>query len=226
MGEPDLLTCLVLIFSEWWQVKKYLIRINDYQAALSQNEVADAVSKMNDIVEHKTEFIDKQPFAKNYSNTGDFELYLGKPEVLIALCNDYFAFSFSRNPYDKFISNYLMFMQKKFRIIQLEMLDRKSHEQLSLEDFVNLTQMINNHHWNKQSVFIPEFITRFKNHFIGKLESYNDSWKLVTEELGIEYVHKHINTTEQNDIVAYAQPQIVDKIKSIYKQDYCRFNYE
>ncbi len=226
MNDPDLLTCLVRILSEWFHVKKYLIRINDYHAVLSENDVVDAVRSINDIVKFKTELIDKQPLITNYSNTKGFELYFGKREQLGKLFNDYFAFSFSRNPYNKFISNYLMFVQKKFRITQLELLDRKSHEHLSIDDFVDLTQRINNHHWNKQSLFVPEFITGFKSYFVGKLENFNEDWKLVSEKLGTEYVYKHINTTEQNDSIAIDQRHITGMIRSVYREDYLRFNYE
>jgi len=225
-SEPDLTTCLVRIFSEWYNVKKYLIRVIDHFNTLSENIIKESLRSINEIIKYKTEFINNQPFIYNYSERDNFEMYYGNPLYLIDRFADYFAFSFSRDPLKKLVSNYLMFKQKKFRISQLELLYKKTNENLDWEEFLNIIQKINNHHWNKQCLFIPEFINRFPNNYIGKLEHYETDWELICRRINIDYVCNHINKTEVNELNNSNLSFIISTTKKIYKDDYYRFNYK
>jgi len=226
LPEFDLLTCLVRIFSELHALVKYAIRINDYSNTLTDHNVEEAVLRMNDIVTRKTNYVGKKPIVSKHYLNDDFELYFGDRSLLNKLYSEYFAFCIVRHPVDRFISNYLMFTQKNYRIIQIELLSRQTQQNLRLTDFISITQTFNNHHWNKQSLFIPESITGFDRHFIGKLENFDEDWIFISEQLGIEFIYSHVNKTERQVINLSDNDHIYKAIKDIYIEDFNRFDYQ
>lgn len=134
---------------------------------------------------------------------------------------NYFNFTFVRNPWDRIVSNWKMFTTQPFRIKQLKSM---TDENLSkFEDFVRFSIKVKNHHWQPQVLFLPE-----KLDFIGKLENFKEDFYKLYSKLNIEFV-KNVaknNTTKRKPYWVYYNSSIAELVSEIYSEDIKRFGYK
>ena len=133
----------------------------------------------------------------------------------------YFKFTFVRNPWDRMVSNWKMFTTKPLRIKQLRsMTDRDLTE---FKDFVQFAAHTKNHHWQPQSLYLPE-----KLDFIGRLETFNEDINRLLDTIGREGMHQpigHFNKINRKKYWEYYTPSIVDLVAEMYSEDIERFEY-
>jgi hypothetical protein len=133
------------------------------------------------------------------------------------LFDDYYKFSFVRNPWDRVVSiyHYLGY-------------DRK----FIFGEFVlnHLHELLHTYYWFLKPQ--KEFITTNNNimvDFIGRYENLQSDFDIVCKKLGIEdsaLIHKNKSKRNFNEYKAYYNSTSKDLVYKIYKQDVKLFKYE
>lgn len=137
--------------------------------------------------------------------------------------NNYFKFSFVRNPFDKMVSEYFCHMKVK-----------------------DLPYIINN-----PNLSFKEFIIRrFKSHlrfasdqinwigkkengeyklyvdFIGRYENLKDDFKKVCDKINIKYNLEHVNLVKRDNYRKYYNDETRQLVEILFEEDIRYFNYE
>lgn len=134
--------------------------------------------------------------------------------------DDYYTFSIVRNPWDLLVSYYEYFRKKdKTDIVNVISL-------LSFEEFIIYLDKLKLKH--KVTNF-DEWITVGNKsvNFVAKLENLNDDYKIICNQLDIEY--KQIvksNTSTRNTYTEYYNSKTKDIVFNLFKNDIIRYGYE
>lgn len=134
---------------------------------------------------------------------------------------NYFKFTFVRNPWDRIVSNWKMFTTHPFRIKQLKSMTNKNISKF--EDFLRFSIKKKNHHWQPQVLFIPE-----KMDFIGKLENFNVDFSRLYSKLNNKSANNVTknNSTERKPYWKYYNSSTAELVSKIYAEDIERFGYK
>lgn len=145
--------------------------------------------------------------------------------------NDYFQFSFVRNPYGRLLS---LFLDKTKKVIGTKWeLERYAiYKNVNFEDFVMNLSM---HPWQEHDshLKLQSDVINLKNTvFIGRLENMKPHFTYVAEILGLKkrlenkpWILPHFNTTDHSSYREYYNNEMIHKVYSIYKKDFERFKY-
>lgn len=148
-----------------------------------------------------------------------FQLFYGSPNEVINKYPTYFSFAFIRNPYDKMISNYSMFTQKAYRKQKLDELFKYDTTGISLEDFLQKSITLRNHHWEKQINYFPyDANGMIKLSFLGRLETIQQDWDFIKKKINIDKDLNIINNTTKNKNIPVGS-DIKTFIDKEYKED-------
>jgi len=140
--------------------------------------------------------------------------------------DDYFKFSFVRNPWDHFLSLYFWVEKNKSSGI----LGKRN--QKTFTEFVN--QEYNNRYdclsdwkftclWDRISendVCIIDYVARF--------EDINNEWKIISDKIGIPYskLNKFNSSGIKKNYKDYYTVETKNMVADLYKKDIEKFNYE
>lgn len=154
--------------------------------------------------------------------------------------NNYYKFTFVRNPYDKIFSAWkyckkINYYKKDFKDFVFESFDSC----IDQEDF-----------HNKNYLYFHGFITQYEHllnkyklldiNYIGRFENLNNDLILILKKIGItnilhdEYIKKNIKINESfinedNKIIRYYQyydNNILKKVNNLFFDDFKKFNYK
>ena len=168
---------------------------------------------------------------------------------------DYFKFTFVRNPWSRMVSSYMEkyrnpmgFKYKPAKIFNdtylkllsssKEIKDEYFDEDniLSFKGFVDLCYQLSKKsyynfdiHWMPQYIMNDMYIKDFD--FIGKLENFEQDFNYITEKLNINFKPNYkigsLSHTFQKHKKFYDNnPELIDKIAEIYKEDIERYGYD
>lgn len=136
-----------------------------------------------------------------------------------------YIFTFCRNPYDRIVSAYEY--QKKLGKDTSGKLRRDAHD-MEFPDFVL-------HACNDKIIYEPTSFHFTPQHtwldvsakvHVFKFENYAESIKILCDKFGVEYKDVKFNSSKRKPKSEYYQnPKVVDKVRSLYKKDFQRFNY-
>ncbi|MBE9061356.1 sulfotransferase family 2 domain-containing protein [cf. Phormidesmis sp. LEGE 11477] len=146
------------------------------------------------------------------------ELSLNNPKDPLS---EYFKFSFSRNPWDRIVSNWKMFTSQPMRIDQLKsMTDR---DLSSFRDFVLFAKQVNNHHWQPQFRFLPDELD-----FLGKIENFEADFHTlcdVIQQSDIKPNGLRLNSTTRLPYRDYYTSETIEAVAEMYSEDIEMFKY-
>jgi len=133
----------------------------------------------------------------------------------------YFKFTFVRNPWDRMVSNWKMFTTRPFRIGQLHSMTRENLS--SFNDFVAFAAQHKNHHWQPQSLFLPD-----RPDFVGKLETFEQDFETLCRKIGIDAdTIPHENPCrERHAYTTYYTDELMAVVAGMYADDISMFGYE
>ncbi|NWK56809.1 sulfotransferase family 2 domain-containing protein [Verrucomicrobiaceae bacterium N1E253] len=134
--------------------------------------------------------------------------------------DQYYKFTFVRNPWDRMVSNWKMFTTQPSRMKQLEVM---TNADLSdFESFVSFAIDCPNHHWQPQALFTPEPLD-----FVGKLESFDEDMNRLLSHLGrTPLALGKQNSTRRKGYRDYYSPTLVEVVADYYRRDIESFGYE
>ena len=140
--------------------------------------------------------------------------------------NNYFQFSFIRNPYDRLLS---CFLDKTKKVIgtQYEIPCYSKYADTNFKDFVmGLTKypwQFHDRHLAPQVELI-----NFKHlNFIGRFENLNNDFSYVRKILDLnDNDLPHRNTTDHKQYRQYYDMEMIEKVRYIYNSDFEIFEYD
>ena len=136
---------------------------------------------------------------------------------------DYYTFTFVRNPWDRVVSSYLFNLKMSYNNSTQH--DREKIKEYGLNGFNQY--VLNDLRKTKSRHFLPytHWILGYEYDFIGKLENFKDDMKLVCKKLQINFIDTHINKTKRENYRRYYNEESKNIIADIYRDDIKRFNY-
>lgn len=143
--------------------------------------------------------------------------------------DDYFSWTFVRNPYDRLVSSYFWVKRPNYNL-------QKWHNNLSQHDiktFPNLISWLEKSDISKDILFKPQYLHIIDQNddipidFIGRFEKINHDWHHITNTiLGKESNLLHKNKTSHNHYTQYYTDELKERVYKLYTKDFSLFSYE
>ena len=140
--------------------------------------------------------------------------------------NDYFIFTFVRNPFERLISGWNAFVSrgKVDNNFEKFIKHRGTGGYWLYKD-----GSVSNDHWLPQSKYVEfdnDGSERFVN-FVGKFENLEEDWKIVSEKIGIQnQIRKNKYRTTKEYYRSFYTDELIEIVSDFYKRDLELFNYE
>jgi len=143
--------------------------------------------------------------------------------------NDFFSFTFVRNPFDRLYSTY--------RFLENGGINRKDEiafqthfaKFTSFEDFVmnglNKNMIYQVTHLIPQYEYLCDWKGKVLVDFVGRFESLDRDVKKLSKILSKEIKLSHLNKSSKLDYTDVYTDEMIKKVKNIYKNDLRIFNY-
>lgn len=152
--------------------------------------------------------------------------------------DDYFKFTFVRNPWDRMVSCYHLPVDISGRYSTGDqpsghnLPKRLTPQAMSFEDFISKGAWDENgdpynRHWLNCSKFIHNFDESWVD-FVGKFETLEDDWKYIRKTIGIDYDLPHMNKRRgsKKDYRSYYNDKTRSIVADKFKDDIDMFGYE
>lgn len=136
--------------------------------------------------------------------------------------DEYYTFSFVRNPWDRFLSAYLFSLEGRG--------NPKMHRVVcQFDGFSDFIENIDPLVLLNDGRFEPQinYIVGHEFCYIGKVEDIDDDWKVICNHIGMEYKNLPIlNTTNRVlDYQCFYNTNTKEIIEKLYKEDIKYFGY-
>ncbi|HLF89697.1 MAG TPA: sulfotransferase family 2 domain-containing protein [Anaerolineales bacterium] len=139
--------------------------------------------------------------------------------------NDYFKFSFVRNPWDWFVSQHFYNLDKNGVAMDINARLRKRD---ILETYEFLKMYRGNR--NAESAFQHSFLCNNKNEvlvdFVGRFERFRDDFQEIQNRIHTNSVLPHLNSSKHKDYRFYFNDESRSIIAELYKVDIELFGYD
>ena len=135
---------------------------------------------------------------------------------------EYFRFTFCRNPYSRVVSNYTMFTKwvKQKRVLS-EFISNP--EKLSFKEFCKFICIKDNHHWQTQL----SYVEGHEIDFIGRFENFQADFYVVCDKIGIpRQKPPHKNKSWHKHYTEYYDDETRQIVEEKYAKDIERFEYK
>lgn len=157
----------------------------------------------------------------------NYEELLGIDEV-----SDYFKFTFIRNPYDMVVSKYEFLRNNNNSILKDVNGNIVDNSKICFESYVNFLLKYSKRKKNKNSVTVDnynEWIVTENNKmdFIGKVENFDNDFKIVCDKLNIKYkkLNKINKTNNRKGYKTYYNEYTKGIVTNLFKYDLEKYNY-
>lgn len=167
-------------------------------------------------------FISK--YENKYQTGGLQHLYASQIENEVGkhVFEEYYKFSFVRNPWDKAVSQF-SYMQKRDDL--REYVGMKKND--SFKKYLELIQKKSHVQWSPQYKFITNKDNQFMVNFVGRFENFEQDALSVMGRLGVSVsAVPHLNKSEHQHYSRYYDEESVEMVRFIYREDVELFGYE
>ena len=150
-----------------------------------------------------------------------------KLQKAIDISKNKYTFSFTRNPYNRILSCWNGWVKSK-KGSRLFLIPGITYGQ-SFSDFVNVIKDIPDELSDQHFVTLTTclFIDKIDYNFFGKVESFNNDWNKMGEEIDIpNNIRKTAVTGVGNKIDEFYTKDLIDIINKRYQKDFENFNYD
>jgi len=166
-------------------------------------------------------FISK--YENKYQTGGLQHLCAGqiRNEVGRSIFNEYFKFSFVRNPWGKAVSQF-SYMKKRDDL--REYIGMKKND--TFKKYLELIQNKSHVQWSPQHKFITDSNGQCLVDYIGRFESFERDVLNIMERLGL-FVQKipHMNKSDHRPYFEHYDHESVEIVRDFYRDDIEMFNY-
>jgi hypothetical protein len=166
-------------------------------------------------------------FVSEYRNkyqTGGLQHLLGvqiRDHVGPEVFNEYFKFSFVRNPWDKAVSQF-SFMSARPDLMQY----LGMHEGCSFKKYLDLILKKKHVQWEEQYRFVYDENLELLVDFLGRFENIQNDVMDILKRLGVECSSiPHSNKSDRKKFTDYWDDEAIEMVADIYKKDIDIFGY-
>ena len=133
-------------------------------------------------------------------------------------CKQYFRFTFIRNPFSRFVSEY-HYMKKRLGNDKFK---------LSFKDFcLDLDKNLNKYTYDFHDLTLCDYLNDYPIDFIGRLENFQEDFNLVCDKIGIQRKKlPHLNKTKHKHYTEYYDDKTREIVAEKYAKDIEYFGYE
>lgn len=162
------------------------------------------------------------------SNHTAFEMWDDNEYEAIENYPDYFTFAIVRNPWDKMVSNWMMFCRSgiDFRERQIETLFGKDATIIEFDEFIRMSVTIRNHHWQQLVDYLPREGDKILVDYIGRMETLADDWRGISRKIGLRATLGAENQTSHKDYRKYYCDELINIVAMTHKDDIRIFNFK
>ena len=198
------------------------------------------ISKKHEFAWFRMPKVASSSIKENFRNLVNEELNLKKRVKSINVKNNYFKFTFVRNPWDRIASCHRQKIENSWKYaykradssskkLKSKGLNFKNNE-LTLNEFLILLEKGNNRFYNIHWAPQTSIVDMDKMDFIGRFENLEEDWKYVCKKIGIdqfELPHKlQTKPKDQSYRDYYKDQESIDIVSRIYAEEIKRFNYK
>ena len=141
-----------------------------------------------------------------------------RPSLGDAVCDDYFKFTFVRNPFDRFVS-YCAFMTR-----QQGAFDRDP--QGTMRRILFELRPMDHVHFQPQYTLLTNAAGELEMDFIGRVERMQDDYDAICARIGIpSRPLDKVNGSRRGDYRQYYDRALMDGVAELYRGDLERFGY-
>lgn len=174
--------------------------------------VSKNIKKYVSFSPHKHEMMFRK-MPNNFVNKSDGNLY----NQCRFPFEDYFKFTFVRNPYDRIVSNYCYANQKW----GLPCTNFKDYLTNYLPNFSRKLIHLNQYDW------ISDFKNNIRVDFVGLFENLQEDFSIICDKIGIPHQElPHINATEHKHYTEYYDEETKEIVAEKYAKDIEYFGYK
>jgi hypothetical protein len=139
--------------------------------------------------------------------------------------NEYYKFSFVRNPWDRMVSIFHYYKLGK------EPENKPIRDILKDVDFNQFITNISKHSWLKellvpQKAWITDENGEILVDFVGRFENYKEDSEKVLAKLGVDKPIPHDRKSERGDYKSYYNDNTIEIVRELFKEDIEFFNYK
>jgi len=163
---------------------------------------------------------------RNKYQTGGLQHLLAqqvRQEVGVDVFDEYFKFSFVRNPWDKAVSQFLFMRKIPFLRKYIGM-----SKNAEFKKYLSLIQQKKHVQWEPQSAFLENENGEILVDFIGRFENYENDVRSLLLQLQISGIDEipHRKRASRAHYRDYYDAESEEMVRDIYQQDIVKFNYE
>ncbi|MAM29032.1 MAG: hypothetical protein CMC13_08415 [Flavobacteriaceae bacterium] len=143
----------------------------------------------------------------------------------------YYKFTFVRNPWDRLVSTY--FFLKNGGLTQKDQIWATNNvlPYINFTEFVqewlNEKNITNSLHFQHQHVFLEDKKGRIAVNFIGRFETIDEDFEIITKKLNIDKVLTKTNTSKRKkNYREYYNEETKQIVAKVYQKDIRLFNYK
>lgn len=182
------------------------------------------------VFDHPT--VSRMPNAQGFQHLDAREM---KASFGREIWEEYFTFSFVRNPWDLMVSLYAFLLTEHWPGKYLYYHDVfktgvregiQSDGPISFEDFIDRAPTFNRYSTAGQLTYLVDRRGKIELDFIGRFENYAEDAEKILKTLGVKEKIGHDKKSEHNHYSTYYNERTKDKIYKLFRRDIKYFGYE
>lgn len=181
--------------------------------ALREHLGPDDIEQVGLFVNKRFPYDDLAQIRHGHLSVRQVRPYLGD-----AVCDDYFKFTFVRNPFDRFIS-YCAFMTRQHGAFDRD-------PQGTMRRILFELRPMEHVHFQPQYTLLTNDAGALEMDFIGRVERMQDDYDAVCARIGIpSRALEKVNSSRRGDYRQYYDQALVEGVAELYRGDLERFGY-
>ncbi|WP_171124205.1 MULTISPECIES: sulfotransferase family protein [unclassified Ruegeria] len=145
-------------------------------------------------------------------------------DLLGADANDYFKFSFVRNPWDRFVSGYHYVCQRRPEIT--EVTEHGSFKEFAQALSQGPEKFLQIRYFQPQYLYLTDASGNMPLDFVGRFERFDDDLRKALKQIGMRrLVIRHRKQSKRTDYRDYYDQETRDIVGRVYARDIDVFNY-
>lgn len=181
--------------------------------ALREHLGPDDIEQVGLFVNKRFPFDEVAQIKHGHLSVRQMRPYLGD-----AVCDDYFKFTFVRNPFDRFVS-YCAFMTRQHGAFERD-------PQVTMRRILFELRPMDHVHFQPQYTLLTDDADALEMDFIGRVEHMQTDYDAICAKIGIpSRALEKVNSSKRGDYRQYYDQALIDGVAELYRRDLELFDY-
>lgn len=181
--------------------------------ALREHLGPDDIEQVGLFVNKRFPFDEVAQIKHGHLSVRQMRPYLGD-----AVCDDYFKFTFVRNPFDRFVS-YCAFMTRQHGAFERD-------PQGTMRRILFDLRPMDHVHFQPQYTLLTDDAGALEMDVIGRVERMQDDYDAICAKIGIPgRALDKVNSSKRGDYREYYDQALIDGVTELYRRDLELFGY-